>query len=158
MRDVNERRLKELENIKSAHGGILKPEHVVAFARDESTALHAWFDWDNDAAAEKYRLVQARTIIRIMVAPVEGVDQPVRINVSIMEDRKQPGGGYRSLEQAMADPDLRKKVLQTVLIELTGVRRRYKALNELADVFASIDQAEMQYAPSQQEAPQHAVA
>ena len=142
MRDINQKRLQELENIKAAHGGILKPEAVVEYARDPNTALHSVFDWDDGSAADKYRLIQARSIIRVMVAPVEGMEEPVRVNVSIMEDRRQPGGGYRSLEQAMADPDTRRAVLRTAMIELTAFRKRYKALNELADVFASIEEAE----------------
>lgn len=145
MKGVNERRLTELETIKQKHGGILKPEHVVEFARDPATAVHGWFDWSDASAAEKYRLEQARMLIRIMVATVDGASDPVRVNVSIMEDRKQPGGGYRSLEDVMADPDMRRKVLKTALVELSAARRRYKALNELAEVFSAIDEAEKQH-------------
>lgn len=142
MREINESRLKELETIRVRNGGILKPEHVVEFAEDPNTALHSWFDWNDTEAAHKWRIEQARMVIRVMVAPVDGSRNPVRMLVSVMDDRKEPGGGYRSFAEMMADPVMRNKVLQTALIELNGVKKRYEVLTELSKVFDAIKEAE----------------
>lgn len=41
----------------------ITPQEVLEKARDENSELHKCFEWDNDIAAEKYRLEQARKII-----------------------------------------------------------------------------------------------
>jgi len=148
MKDLNGRRLQELEALKQRHDG-LKAEAIVEFARDENTALHSWFEWDDSQAAHSYRIIQARTLIRIMVAPVEGVEHPVRVYVSLMDDRKMPGGGYRSMEDVMADPELRQQALKTALIEASAFRKRYKELTELAEVFSAIEAVEEKYVEPQ---------
>lgn len=147
MFEINERRLKELETIRAKHGGILKPEAVVAFARRPASALHGCFEWDDTAAAEKYRLDQARTIIRVMVAPVAGSGELVRVNVSLIDDRKEPGGGYRKLADVMSDPAMRRKLLKTALIELVSARHRYEKFTELERVFKAIDRADKELSP-----------
>lgn len=147
MFEVNEKRLKELEAIRAKHGGILKPEAVVEFARSPETALHSVFEWNDSAAAEKHRLDQARTIIRVMVAPVAGSEELVRVNVSLIDDRKEPGGGYRKLSDVMTDPALRKKLLKTALIELVSARHRYEKFTELDRVFKAIDRADKELSP-----------
>lgn len=58
---------QELASIQGQHGGVLKAEDVVAFARDPLSALHACFDWEDSEAAEKWRLSQARAVIRLHV-------------------------------------------------------------------------------------------
>jgi hypothetical protein len=46
------------------NSGHITAEQVVAAARDENSPLHDYFDWDDTTAAEKYRLMQGRTLIR----------------------------------------------------------------------------------------------
>lgn len=53
-----------LARVKKKHGK-LNPGLIVAAARLEpkDSYTHRWFTWDNDAAAEAYRLEQARAMI-----------------------------------------------------------------------------------------------
>jgi hypothetical protein len=51
--------IRDLENKK----GQITPVAVLDAARDESSSLHAFFQWDDSVAAEKYRIDQARTLI-----------------------------------------------------------------------------------------------
>ncbi|HAZ61006.1 MAG TPA: hypothetical protein DCY89_05470 [Gammaproteobacteria bacterium] len=53
----------ELSRIADATGA-LTPALVVEAATDPESPLHDAFDWDDSAAAHKYRLVQARSMIR----------------------------------------------------------------------------------------------
>lgn len=67
---VQERRhrreiIAELRRIAKLGGGIIQALDVVAAARDESSVLHDQFDWDDEEAAEKWRLMQARRILRV---------------------------------------------------------------------------------------------
>ena len=51
------------EEIQSI-GETCTKEDIVNKARDESTELHACFEWDDTVAAEKYRLRQAGDVVR----------------------------------------------------------------------------------------------
>lgn len=44
---------RELEIIREKHGGTIRPEDVVEFAKDPSTALHECFEWNDRKAAKK---------------------------------------------------------------------------------------------------------
>ena len=104
----------ELEQIRQKHGGLLKPEDVVAFARNKRTALHQEFEWDDERASAEYRLEQARKVIRVAVTilPSPHSDQePVRAYVSVASDRAQPGGGYRAFADVMTDDAMRAERL-----------------------------------------------
>ncbi len=55
---------KVLQAMADRRGGRLDAEEVVEAARDPESVLHEYFEWDADAAAESYRLHQARQLIR----------------------------------------------------------------------------------------------
>lgn len=128
---------QELELIREKHGGILRPADVVAFARDPQTALHGEFEWDDDRAAEQYRLEQARLIIRCAVRVVGENSPPIRAYVSLYNDRRA-GDSYRTLEDALRDPELRKQLFAQALREAESWRMRYERLSELKPVVRAI--------------------
>jgi len=138
----NEQRLHELEFIrKRSADGILQAEDVVEFARDERTALHSEFEWDDTVAAHQHRLWQARQIIRLTVTVIDSPagQQTVRMYASCDSDRVQPGGGYRSLVDVMGNDELRDQLLAAAFRELRTVRRKYQQLRELQPIFRAID-------------------
>ena len=64
----------EMQSIFDKHGAVT-PSLVVEFAKDETTELHKRFEWDDTAAAEQYRLNQARRVIRVTKIVYEGERQ-----------------------------------------------------------------------------------
>jgi hypothetical protein len=145
---VNEHRQsigEELEQIRQMHGGLLKPEDVVQFARNKRTALHSEFEWDDAKASAEYRLEQARRVIRVSVTvlPSPYSDQtPVRAYVSVASDRVQPGGGYRAFADVMSDDDKRAELVNEAIGEAKRWRRKYERLRELVPIFRAIDKVE----------------
>lgn len=145
---MNERReliRAELEQIRQSHGGLLRPEDVVKFARNKRSALHGEFEWDDAKASAEYRLEQARRVIRVSVTvlPSPHADQePVRAYVSIASDRVQPGGGYRALAEVMSDDQMRAELVNEALGEVKRWRRKYERLRELVPIFKAIDKVE----------------
>jgi len=131
----------ELAAICEEHNGILRPEDVVAFAKSEATALHGYFTWKDDKAAHQYRLLQARALIRVQVRIIPQVAKREPIYVSLRDDRVNPGGGYRPLVKVLGEKDLREKLLADAFAELEHFQRKYKELEELAHVFAAVDDA-----------------
>lgn len=135
----------ELEQIRQSHGGLLRPEDVVKFARNKRTALHAEFEWDDEKASAEYRLWQARNVIRVAVTvlPSPHSDQePVRAYVSVVSDRVQPGGGYRAIADVMTNDEMRAELVNEALGEVKRWRRKYERLRELVPIFRAIDKVE----------------
>lgn len=127
----------ELERIRLAHGGLLRPEDVVAAARLKASPLHDQFEWDDNAAAVQYRLWQARQLIRVAVTVLPQSEQPVRAYVSLRTDRTVAGGGYRPLGDVMGDERLREQLLAEALDDLKTFKIKYGRLRELAPVFVA---------------------
>ena len=129
---------KELEIIRGQNGGILRPADIVAYARDENTALHSRFEWDDDAAAVQYRLEQARRIVRYTVTVLPNHNKSVNAYVSLTSDR-QNGDSYRHISDVLVDPLARQHLIRQALDEATAWRKRHADLVELAEIFDAID-------------------
>lgn len=136
--------VQELQDLAHESGGVLMPQTVVDWARDNpESALYHHFTWDDTEAAQAYRLWQARTLIQhVTVIVVEGKSDPVRAFVSMVEDRVQPQGGYRLLVDVLSDPERRKALLKQAIDEFRTWRRKYEQLKELAGIFAAADALE----------------
>ena len=129
--------LAELERVRISNGGFLTPEAVVNSARDENSPLHPFFDWDDTEAARKWRIVQARRLIRLSVTIIKPEVEPVRAFVSLPRDRGV--NGYRSTVQVLSDEDLREQLLECALRELQAFRRKYAMLSALKELFEVAD-------------------
>lgn len=128
----------ELEQCRDEHG-IIKPRQVVARARSEASPIHTCFDWNDETAAEKYRDVQARTLIRNIVTVVE-TNENKRVTVNAFVNLKgDEGRGYKGIVQIMQSPIDRAQILEAALNELNVLRKKYQDLSELACVFAEVD-------------------
>lgn len=140
---VNSNRLKkyvsELKSIAKENGGILRCEDVVSYARNPKTKLHGWFNWNDTEAAKQWRLQQARNLIRVSVSILPQAKVESRVFISMHDDRRNDGGGYRPLEKVLSNKDMRKVLLDEAIEELEWFRRKYQCLKELAEVFSAFD-------------------
>lgn len=130
----------ELERLRTRYNGRLEADMVVHVAKSSSHPLHDLFEWDDNVAAQAYRVDQARQVIRSIEVVIKEAPQskPVRAFVSVVRDRDR---SYTSVQHAMSDEALRKQVLMQAFAELEAWRRRYAELVELANVFVAIDEA-----------------
>jgi hypothetical protein len=131
---------EELGQLQREHGGLLRAQDVVSFAKNPATALHGYFTWDDSEAAELYRLSQARAVIRLSVTVISEEAAPVRAFVSLPSDRMS-GGGYRSLTDVVNDEVRRGEMLADALARLGALRRKYAALQALLPVWEAVDKA-----------------
>lgn len=112
--------------------GELTPAIVVEEARDVDHPLHSRFEWDNDKAAEQYRLVQAGALIRsVKLKIVDPEPSEIRafINVSNV-DPSRGSGRYVPQEEVAVDPILQRVVLQSMRRDWLLMRRRYEKYSE----------------------------
>lgn len=139
---------ERLEALRAAGGGVITPAAVVADARPEGSPLHPAFEWDDAAAAEAHRRNQARRLIRSVVEvvpPARMDDGPaVRQCYVSVGSPVRDGAGYTTSATALGDVELRGRVLGDALRALAGWRQRYAHLEELAHVFAVVDEMEAQ--------------
>lgn len=132
---------KELEEIRTEHGGVLRASDVVEYASDPSTALHTRFEWDDNEAAKRYRLAQARSLIKIAVVVEAKTDNKVRAFVSLSTDRNN-GGGYRAMVDVLNDEVMRDTLMEDARNELEHFHKKYislKAATEMRGVFKEIE-------------------
>lgn len=137
------------EALLAKHGGRIGPAVLLEDARDPTSPFHDYFEWDDDEAAERYRLAQASQLIRRWKGSIVRVDadtktvrfEPVRRVQSPSSQRAKAGASYELVESIMADPAKRDDMIRTVLRELQAYRKRYSELVALSDVWRAIDDA-----------------
>lgn len=124
-KDLIKKQLKKLEK-----NGSLTPRKVVDEARNESSPLHDYFDWDDSSAGEKYRLWQARQLIASVRVEFHGKEQNGYFNARVtVEDEKDRA--YFSIDKVASDEEIYKDVLRSAIIELEYWKKKYQNIKEL---------------------------
>jgi len=131
----------ELERVRKS-AGKLEPEAVVEHARSHNSVLHGYFEWDDVKAAHSYRVGQAGDLIRAVQVDISRSNVEPAKTIRAFVSVKQAGErSYTSTLHAMSDEQLRAQVLATAWAELLALRKKYEGLEELARIFAAIDEA-----------------
>jgi len=128
--------------------GSVKPEQVVRDAERKESPLHPIFDWNNDSAAHKYRLHQARVMLgnleRVTIRVTEeGTEETehirafvnVRSPIADSEDVKTDSS-YMKIDVAMQDH--RDYIIQRAKSELESFRRKYNELRNYDKKFGRL--------------------
>ena len=122
----------------TALGDSFSPEQIVEAAREESTELHKCFTWDDTVAAESWRRHQARMLVAQLVVKTETADkEPVAVRViasTATRNEYKPVVKLIEAEQGYAD------LLARAINELKAFQQKYKAIAELREIFAAIDE------------------
>lgn len=144
---------EELEKIRRADKEKrLRPEAVVNYARkNKGSALHDKFTWDDSEAAELYRLVQARDIIRVAVTVITPADVSTVVSVKeyvSLSDKRNDG--YERIEDIMADPERVQVLLEDTVTRLAGIKE-VALFEELLPVHKAIQRAVALYLPKEKE-------
>ncbi len=113
--------------------GRLAPEDVVDASREETAPLHCCFEWNDEIAAEKYRIGQAGNIIRALVTvePEEPRAQETRAFVHVRRD-------YHPLNVVVQDRDMFAELLEEAERDMDAFARKYSSLKQLSPVLTAI--------------------
>ena len=140
-----EKAIIESELRKIEHrDGIISPHAVVEAARSPSSPLHAHFQWNNDKAAEEYRLWQARQLVAVVIFQ-RAPNDTQRTFTSVVIEKKTPEGesqlvrAYVDTERALDDPDLRQQILEQAINEVERWASKYRRFTELKDIVRAVD-------------------
>lgn len=114
----------------------ITPQNVVNLARNENSVIHNDFEWNDEIAGEKYRIIQARQMIQNFAIETKKEEKaPVRV-LQITTARNV----YKPIEFFVKNVDEYVELLNRAKIELQGIKKRYSTLAELEDVFTAIDE------------------
>ena len=115
--------------------GKFTPMEVLEKAKDETTELHKCFEWNDSIAAEKYRLEQAKNIIRMLVYEKETKEQQVVRYYAKTETKHV----YQPTKQFLVQEDEYQGLLRRALAELEAFKNKYHTLTELESIFEALE-------------------
>lgn len=123
--------------------GGLTPERLVDVSRAEDAPLHGEFEWNDDVAAEKYRVEQARSLIRCLIVRQDPAEEERR-TVTVKPPARAffnltRGQGYESVARIVQSKDKMARLLGNAFRDLRSFRQKYDALQELNQVMGAID-------------------
>lgn len=126
----------------STLGESCRPQDVVEFARDPKTELHKCFDWDDETAAEKWRVHTARNILLSLKVEVISKDkktgESVKIPFRLMQNDKEDKA-YKHVSFIVRHDDEYARLLKRAKAELAAFKKRYSMIVELSEVIDEID-------------------
>ena len=123
----------ELLAIREEHGK-LTPALVLKAATAEDHPLHTRFEWDNETAGHKYRLSQARELIRVVREKyIDRTGAPSNVRTWHAIPRED-GMVYEPLDDIVNDDVASKILMQSMEREWRALRKRYERFAEFREM------------------------
>lgn len=121
-----------------ADGG-LTPRRLVEESRPVNAPLHNEFEWDDTAAAEKYRETQAGHIIRCIVIKSEENEPEPSLVRAYFPVAKEAPNTYTHISKIITDTERMNDLLEQARSEMQSFVRKYHSLEQLKPVFAEME-------------------
>lgn len=126
--------LAELNRLVEKYNGMLDPHDVVSEARENGSKLHHLFEWDNNAAGDKYRLIQARILLTTVKVTINGEKREAFFNAKVTLNGNGRVRGYFPLSRVLSDETIHRDVLRQAVRDLEYCERKYQELQELRGI------------------------
>lgn len=128
--------------VKHNHGKIT-PKMVVDAARDDDSALHNYFEWDDGVAAENYRMMQARTLLRSAYHKVT----TETISFNVVKYVRDPRAdfceqGYIEVTQLKTQEDLAREALLWEFKRVQSLLKRARGYAKYFEMEFLVDELE----------------
>lgn len=107
---------------------------LVKAASDPESPAHPHFDWNNESAAHKFRITQARGFIRALVVVLPSSPTPVRAFWPI--ERR-----YKRIESIVEDVDLMSSLLARAKADMEVFVARYAQILGLAEARGLVEES-----------------
>ena len=120
-----------VEQLEEKNGKVTK-EMFLDASRPENSPTHSLFEWDNDIAAEKWRLsVATKTInnLRVVYIKPEKTEQKVKAFINASKPKAKPQ--YVNIVSALSDEKTREIVVERLRTEVKALIERNKHIDEL---------------------------
>jgi hypothetical protein len=128
-------RLEEL-----AQNGPVTPHRVVEDATPKDSPLHTLFEWDNKSAANNYRVIQARQVIRSVAVVYETTEAKETKIQAFLSVSPEEGRSYMASRSVLSDEELRTQFFNGIVKELHRLKEKMSQFQEFSDVVNAIEQ------------------
>jgi hypothetical protein len=122
--------------------GHINAADVVTAARDPAHVLHTHFEWSDTVAADKYRLIQAQSLIRAMRLNVMVSEIPLTVPAYV-RDMRADTPGYRAVVKVRSEEDIARSTVLDAMQRVSNAARRAKSLAMLLGVEDLVEQIEI---------------
>ena len=122
-----------IDKVATANDGHIKPAAIVEAARASRSPLHRHFEWDDEKAADAYRIEQARTLIR----SIRTIDDTGDAKPAFLSVNEKAGVSYRTFSDVMSSTDLQYAVLKQADRDLEAWESRYQELTDICKVVST---------------------
>lgn len=140
----------EIERIKTRHSGEITAKILLSESRNHKCVFHSYFNWNDEDAAEKFRLRQARDLLQNIQLHIIADGQPKTIRV--FEVTKTDGNGkgvYKNIE-TLTPNDIEYiavqalRALQTYRDKLSIYRQFESVIKHLDDAIIELNLLEVE--------------
>lgn len=138
---VSSAAIQELQKVYAATGGDEMAAAVLDAAKNVSSPLHKYFEWDDTKAAAEYRLLQAESLIRrVKVRILKGDDSPPRVIRAFIATKELPSAGaqnrgsFTAIEDIAGESDKEAELLASIERDLQALRSKYAGAEELFEI------------------------
>lgn len=129
----------EIERIKQKHKGELTAEILLNESRPVNSVLHHCFNWNDSDAAHRYRLGQARDILKNITVNIISNGEPKNVRVYEVVKRVEGKGLYKNIESFTSE-DVEYIRMQAIK-SLTQYRNKLAAYDEFRLSLKHLDNA-----------------
>jgi hypothetical protein len=134
----------EIQAVLETHGR-LDADLLVEVATPEDSPLHERFVWDDAIAGHKFRLNQARQLIRsvrVVFKESDGINLPQHFRVYSSIPINGNERTYVRTEEALQDPFQRQILLRQMRREMAALHQKYAHMTEWATLLDEFHQNE----------------
>jgi len=129
---------KELERIRKKYG-TLNAKDVVEESKDPSSPLHRIFEWENDKAAESWRINQAKALIRSVVVVIEHKETPCKVRAFVsVADGPHNKASYVPITEATSNGYAKKYLMNCAKHDMECFAAKYRTLSELDEIISKM--------------------
>ena len=121
---------QEIESI----GSDVRPQQIVDYAKNPKAELHKCFTWNNDVAAKKWRLQEARQVVCNLVIVETNSDGEENMQIRVFH-RTDNDEGYKPIQLILKNKDEYEKILERCLSDLRALKNKYKNLSEYQEIW-----------------------
>lgn len=123
-----------LQQLSDRLGDQITSQAVVTEATAPTSPLHGWFEWDNDKAANSWRVKQASDLMNAVVVVTDD-QSPQPMFVSVVEEVDgEEQRHYATTARVFADSVLSHQILERAYGEMETFRQKYGQFKELAKI------------------------
>ena len=126
-------------------GGHDLAANVLAAARGGDPALHGYFEWDDSAAAEQFRIEQAQALVRRVKVRLIRQDNPepviVRAYIASRElpaEDDRPPGSFLAIEEIAGASADQAALMESIRRDVSRLRRKYQSVADFLDLLGDV--------------------